>query len=156
MLEADVSDTTRAIGATQKYALYPEGAAGLETRLTPELRQRVEAGLARNQLDAAPLMRLKPWMLANVLALYEAAQAGYMPALAAEASLEAPGSTLGDPATAQPQAPVIVQRMKDAGVTTIAVWSYLACVAMSGLAPDDPAAAWAAVERAFAGVAALE
>lgn len=87
VLEADVSDTTRAIGATQKYALYPEGTAGLETRLTPELRQRVEAVLARNQLDAAPLMRLKPWMLANVLALYEAAQAGYMPALAAEAYL---------------------------------------------------------------------
>jgi len=38
----------------------------------------------------------------------------------------------------------------DAGVTTIAVWSYLACVAMSGLAPDDPAAVWASVERGFA------
>jgi uncharacterized protein len=87
VLEADVSDTARAIAATQKYALYPEGAAGLDTRLAPDLKARVDAVLARNQLDAAPLMRLKPWMLANVLALYEAAQAGYMPALAVESYL---------------------------------------------------------------------
>jgi uncharacterized protein len=87
VLEADVSDTARAIAATQKYAVYPDGAAGLETRLAPQLKERVDAVLARNQLDAAPLMRLKPWMLANILALYEAAQAGYMPALAVEAYL---------------------------------------------------------------------
>ncbi|HEU0116271.1 MAG TPA: hypothetical protein VFQ80_16400 [Thermomicrobiales bacterium] len=37
-----------------------------------------------------------------------------------------------------------------AGIKSLAVWSYLACVAMSGLASDDPAAVWAAVERAFA------
>ncbi|HET7092151.1 MAG TPA: hypothetical protein VFI22_01705 [Thermomicrobiales bacterium] len=37
-----------------------------------------------------------------------------------------------------------------AGVRALAVWAYLACVAMSGLAPDDPVAVWAAVERAFA------
>jgi hypothetical protein len=43
--------------------------------------------------------------------------------------------------------------LRDARVTTIAVWSYLACVAMSGLAPDDPEAVWAAVERGFAQVA---
>ena len=49
-----------------------------------------------------------------------------------------------------------VATLVNTGVTTIAVWSYLACVAMSGLAPDDPAAAWAAVERAFAGIAASE
>ncbi|MBA2548473.1 MAG: TraB/GumN family protein [Burkholderiaceae bacterium] len=87
VLEADISDTPRAISATQKYALYPEGAPGLDTRLTPELRQRIEAVLARNQLDPVPMMRMKPWMLANVLALFEAAQAGYMPALSVEAYL---------------------------------------------------------------------
>ncbi len=87
VLEADISDTPRAIAATQKYAQYAEGTPGLETRLTPELRQRIEAVLARDQLDAAPLMRLKPWMLANVLALFEAAQAGYVPALSVEAYL---------------------------------------------------------------------
>lgn len=87
VLEADVSDSARAIAATQKYALYPEGAPGLESRLSPELRQRVEAVLARNQLDIAPMMRMKPWMLGNVLALFEAAQAGYMPALSVESYL---------------------------------------------------------------------
>lgn len=87
VLEADVSDSARAVAATQKYALYPEGAPGLETRLSPELRQRVEAVLVRNQLDIAPMMRMKPWMLGNVLALFEAAQAGYMPALSVEAYL---------------------------------------------------------------------
>ncbi len=80
VLEADVSDSARAIAATQKYAQYPEGTPGLETRLTPEMRQRVESLLSRNQLDPAPMMRMKPWMLANVLALFEAAQAGYVPA----------------------------------------------------------------------------
>jgi hypothetical protein len=87
VLEADISDAARAIAATQKYALYAEGIPGLETRLTPELRQRIEAVLSRNQLDLAPMMRMKPWMLANVLALFEAAQAGYVPALSVEAYL---------------------------------------------------------------------
>ncbi|MGH6610042.1 MAG: TraB/GumN family protein [Burkholderiaceae bacterium] len=87
VLEADISDTTRAVAATQKYAVYREGEPGLEKRLTPELRQRVETVLTRNQLDIAPMMRMKPWMLGNVLALFEAAQAGYMPALSAEAYL---------------------------------------------------------------------
>ena len=32
-------------------------------------------------------MRMKPWMLANVLALFEAAQAGYVPGLSVEAYL---------------------------------------------------------------------
>jgi uncharacterized protein YbaP (TraB family) len=87
VLEADISDTARAIAATQKYAMYAEGTPGLDTRLPTELKARIDALLARNQLEAAPLMRLKPWMLANVLALFEAAQAGYMPALAVEAYL---------------------------------------------------------------------
>jgi uncharacterized protein YbaP (TraB family) len=87
VLEADVTDTARAITATQKYAVFPAGSPGLEQRLPPDLRRRVEALLARNQLDPAPMLRMKPWMLANVLALFEAAQAGYMPALAAEAYL---------------------------------------------------------------------
>jgi uncharacterized protein YbaP (TraB family) len=87
VLEADISDSARAIAATQKYAQYPDGTPGLETRLTPELRQRIESLLSRNQLDPAPMMRMKPWMLANVLALFEAAQAGYVPGLSVEAYL---------------------------------------------------------------------
>jgi hypothetical protein len=37
-----------------------------------------------------------------------------------------------------------------AGMQAIAAWSYLACAPMSGLAPDDPDATWAAVCGAFA------
>jgi uncharacterized protein YbaP (TraB family) len=87
VLEADVSDTARAIAATQKYAVYPTGEPGLESRLPAPLKARIETLATRNQLDVTPLWRMKPWMLANVLALFEAAQAGYMPALSVEAYL---------------------------------------------------------------------
>ena len=39
--------------------------------------------------------------------------------LAVDSPFDASGSTLGDPTSAQQQAPTIVQRMKDAGVTTV-------------------------------------
>ncbi|MGB2818929.1 MAG: TraB/GumN family protein [Burkholderiaceae bacterium] len=85
VLEADITDTARAIDATQKFAMYPTGEEGLDKRLSPELLKRVDGVLARNQLDRAPMMRMKPWMLGTVLTLFEAAQAGYVPGLAAEA-----------------------------------------------------------------------
>jgi hypothetical protein len=87
VLEADVTDTARAIEATQRYAVYQAGEPGLDTRLPESLKARIEAIAARNQLDMTPLWRMKPWMLGNVLALFEAAQAGYMPALSVEAYL---------------------------------------------------------------------
>jgi len=59
----------------------------------------------------------------------------------------------GIPAGREPEVERAVEILRDAGVTTIAVWSYLACIAMSGLAPDDPAAVWSAVERGYAKVA---
>lgn len=87
VLEADVTDSARALAATQKYAIYAANEPGLETRIPEALKSRIEALAARNQLEVAPLWRMKPWMLGNVLALFEAAQAGYMPALAVEAYL---------------------------------------------------------------------
>jgi uncharacterized protein len=87
VLEADITDGSRAVVATQKYAMYGDGVAGLDERIPPEMRKRAEAVFARNQLDPAPMMRMKPWMLGTVLALFEAAQAGYMPALSSEAYL---------------------------------------------------------------------
>jgi uncharacterized protein YbaP (TraB family) len=87
VLEADVTDMARAINATQKYAVYPAGEPGLDTRLPQSLKTRIEAIAARDQLDLTPLWRMKPWMLGNVFALFEAAQAGYMPALSVEAYL---------------------------------------------------------------------
>jgi uncharacterized protein YbaP (TraB family) len=87
VLEADVSDAAQAMQLTQQYAVYAQGEPGLDTRLPPALKARIEAIAARNQLDTAPLWRMKPWMLGNVLALFEAAQAGYMPALSVESYL---------------------------------------------------------------------
>jgi hypothetical protein len=87
VLEADITDSARAIAATQKYAVYAADEPGLDTRIPASLKTRIEALAARNQLDVAPLWRMKPWMLGNVLALFEAAQAGYMPALAVEVYL---------------------------------------------------------------------
>jgi uncharacterized protein YbaP (TraB family) len=87
VLEADVSDAAAALQVTQRYAVYPNDEPGLDTRITPALKTRIETIAARNQLDTAPLWRMKPWMLGNVLALFEAAQAGYMPAMSVEAYL---------------------------------------------------------------------
>ena len=87
VLEADVTDSARALAATQKYAVYAAGEPGLDTRIPAALKARIETLAARNQLEAAPLWRMKPWMLGNVLALFEAAQAGYMPALSVEGYL---------------------------------------------------------------------
>jgi hypothetical protein len=44
----------------------------------------------------------------------------------------------------------VIATMLGAGVRRIAVWAYLACAAMSGLAADDVDAAWAAVTDGFA------
>ena len=51
---------------------------------------------------------------------------GHGVTLTTESPFEATGSTLGDPATAQQQAPIIVQRMKDAGVTTVLLFTDVA------------------------------
>jgi uncharacterized protein YbaP (TraB family) len=97
VLEADVTDAARAIAATQKYAVYGQTEAGLETRLPAELRGRIEVIAKRDGLDPTPLWRMKPWMLATVLALFEAAQAGYMPALSVEAYLSRLARESGKP-----------------------------------------------------------
>jgi uncharacterized protein len=97
VLEADVTDMARAITATQNYAIYPSGEPGLDTRLPASLKSRIETIAGRGQLDLAPLWRMKPWMLGNVLALFEAAQAGYMPALSVEAYLTRLAKQSGKP-----------------------------------------------------------
>jgi hypothetical protein len=45
-----------------------------------------------------------------------------------------------------------ITALAEAGVGLIAVWSYLACEAMSGLTCEDPEAAWNAVLAGFAAV----
>jgi hypothetical protein len=60
----------------------------------------------------------------------------------------------GVPAGREAEIEQVVAILEQGGIATIAVWSYLACVAMSGLAAADPDAAWGAVRRAFAQVGA--
>jgi hypothetical protein len=62
----------------------------------------------------------------------------------------------GVPAGREPEIEQATRTLLAGGITTVAVWSYLACVAMSRLAADDPVATWRAVERAFASVRATE
>jgi uncharacterized protein len=87
VLEADITDTARAATAAQKHAIYGAGEDGLDRRLPPATLKRAEAVLASHGMDARPMMRLKPWMLASVLALFEASRAGYTQGLAAESWL---------------------------------------------------------------------
>jgi uncharacterized protein len=87
VLEADITDIARAKSATEKFAIYGQGEDGLDKRLRPEMLKRVEEALARNGIDPRPMMRLKPWMLGSVMALFEAAQAGYVQGLATESYL---------------------------------------------------------------------
>ena len=56
----------------------------------------------------------------------------------------------GVPAGRENEIETGIDLLVDAGLDTIAVWSYLACVAMSGLAAADPNATWRAVARGFA------
>ena len=87
VLEADITDLARAATATQKYAMYGPGEDGLDKRLPADTLKRAEAVLAGHGIDPRPMMRLKPWMLGSVLALFEAAQAGYVQGMAAESWL---------------------------------------------------------------------
>jgi hypothetical protein len=56
----------------------------------------------------------------------------------------------GVPAGRENEIGTAVDLMVETGLDTVAVWSYLACVAMSGLAAADPNATWRAVTRSFA------
>lgn len=87
VLEADITDMARAATATQKYAMYGPGEDGLDKRLPADTLKRAEAVLAGHGIDPRPMMRLKPWMLGSVLALFEASQAGYLQGMAVESYL---------------------------------------------------------------------
>ncbi len=87
VLEADITDTARAASATRQHAMYGPGEDGLDKRLPADTLKRAEAVLAGHGIDPRPMMRLKPWMLGSVLALFEAARAGYVQGMAAESYL---------------------------------------------------------------------
>jgi len=87
VVEADVRRAEDVAALTQMLALYPAGDRGLETRVSASLRARVESLLARASVDPGRAWRMKPWMLANTLAVLETGRLGYTPAYATEALL---------------------------------------------------------------------
>jgi hypothetical protein len=87
VIEADITDLARAATAMQKHAMYGPGEDGLDKRLPADMLKRAEAVLAGHGMDPRAMTRLKPWMLGSVLALFEAAQAGYLQGLGTESHL---------------------------------------------------------------------
>ncbi len=79
----------------QRIAYFPKGEPGLDQRLDPALRKRIEALLARANLDMARVARMKPWTLANTLVILDAGRAGLSPAYSTEALLNAAARDAG-------------------------------------------------------------
>jgi hypothetical protein len=85
--EANVFDAQASLAATQRWALYPEGAPGLDSHVDAALLARIEKLLARTGSGLPACCRMKPWMLANTLVMLESMRAGLSPAYGSEAQL---------------------------------------------------------------------
>ncbi len=85
--EANVFDAQTSLAAAQRYAMYPDGAPGLDAQADAATLARLRK-VAAGRAGGLPLCcRMKPWMVANTLVLLEAAAAGLSPAFGAEALL---------------------------------------------------------------------
>lgn len=96
-VEADVRDAARTLAAFQRHAIFATEAPGLDARIDPALRVRIDRLLPRFGLQADVVMRFKPWALANNLVVLEAARLGYSPAGSTEARLFALAADSGTP-----------------------------------------------------------
>ncbi len=85
--EANVFDAQASLAATQRWAMYPEGAPGLDSYVDAALLARSEKLLARSAGGLPACCRMKPWMLANTLVMLESMRAGLNPAYGSEAQL---------------------------------------------------------------------
>lgn len=85
--EANVFDAQASLAAMQRWAMYADGAPGLDAYLDPATLARMDRVAARNGGGLSLCCRMKPWMVANTLALLEAARAGLSPAYGTEAQL---------------------------------------------------------------------
>lgn len=83
-LEVDAArDPAAAAAAFRQYGMLAAGSPGIAA-LPAARRARIEAGLTRQGMDPAAVARLRPWMLATMLAVNDAARLGYDPALGVE------------------------------------------------------------------------
>ena len=85
--EANVFDAQASLAATQRRAMYPEGAPGLDSHVDAALLARAEKLMARTGSGLPACCRMKPWMLANTLVMLESMRAGLSPAYGSEAQL---------------------------------------------------------------------
>ena len=87
VFEANVFDAQASMAAMQRWALYPEGAPGLEAHVDAATMARIEKLVARSGASVPVCCRMKPWMVANTLVVLEAMRAGLSPAYGSEAQL---------------------------------------------------------------------
>lgn len=80
-LEVDATrDPSANAAAFRQYGMYPAGSPG-RASLPAARRLRIEAGLKQQGMDPVAVARLKPWMVATMLAVNDAVRLGYDPAL---------------------------------------------------------------------------
>ena len=86
-LEIDTGRNAAAIAAAiREHGIYPAGSPG-KAGLPAERRQRIDAALHKQGIDPAAVAQLRPWMLATMLVLVDAAKLGYDPALGVDTHL---------------------------------------------------------------------
>lgn len=86
-LEIDTTRDPAALAAAfQQHGMFAEGSPGIAA-LPAARRERIEAGLRKQGVDPAMAGRMKPWMLATMLAVFDMARLGYNPALGVDAHL---------------------------------------------------------------------
>lgn len=80
-LEIDAARDPAAVAAAfQQHGMFAAGSPGIGG-LPAARRLRIESGLKQQGIDPAAVARMKPWMLATMLALVDMSKLGYDPAL---------------------------------------------------------------------------
>lgn len=87
VLEDDITQQERSQAAAARWAMYPAGEPGLDTRIDAGLKAGCERLLARDGIPEQAAWRMKPWMLAMEMVLLDSVAQGYSPGNATEAWL---------------------------------------------------------------------
>jgi uncharacterized protein YbaP (TraB family) len=86
-LEIDSAGDPAALAAAfQQHGMFAAGSPGI-AGLPAARRGRIEAGLRKQGVDPAAVARMKPWLVATMLAVFDIAKLGYNPALGVDAHL---------------------------------------------------------------------
>lgn len=86
-LEIDAARDPAALAAAfQQHGMFPEASPGI-AGLPAARRERIEAELRKQGVDPAMVARMRPWMVASMLAVFDIARLGYNPTLGVDAHL---------------------------------------------------------------------